>query len=439
MMSSENSMHCRHHISWALLLGLGIAALISQGCAGKGGAAGPGQRRGEGAMPVTVATVSQRDVPIDIEVIGNVEAYSTVTVKAQVGGQLVEVHFNEGDYVRKGDLLFEIDRRPLESTLNQAQANLARDEALVGQSEANLARDLAQQEYIHSQAERFAELFKAGISSKDQTEQIRANANAISQAVNADRAAIQSARAQIVAARAAVENAKLQLGYTTIRCPLDGRTGNLTVKRGNILVANATDLMTINQVQPVYVTFAVPESRLPEIKRYMAQGKIAVTAMMQDADAGKETGLLTFVDNAVDLTTGSIKLKATFPNPDRKLWPGQFVRVVLRLTTQPNGIVVPNQAVQTGQDGQYVYVVKSDKTVEMRTVVTGTRVDQDLVINKGLQAGEIVVTEGQLRLGPGSRVQVGEGRGGRPGGGGPGGGGGGRPEGGQPGRTRGSD
>ncbi len=212
--------------------------------------------------------------------------------------------------------------------------------------------------------------------------------------------------------------------------------GNLAVKLGNVVVPNSVDLMTINQVQPVYVTFSVPEARLAEIKRYMAQGKIPVYATTQDGQGQAESGLLTFVDNSVDPTTGTIKLKGTFPNAERRLWPGQFVRVILRLTTQPNGIVVPNQAVQTGQDGQFVFVVKTDQTVEMRPVVTGARVEQQIVIAKGLQPGETVVTEGQLRLGPGSKVRLRDGRGGegRPGEGGrPAGGGrpgGGRPEGG---------
>lgn len=371
-------------------------------------------------MPVTVANVAQRNVPIDIEVIGNVEAYSTVSVKAQVGGQLVKVFFNEGDFVHKGDQLFEIDQRPLQATANQLEANNARDQALLGQAEANLARDSAQLGYLQSQAARYAELFKQGIVSKDQTEQVQANANAFSQAVNADRAAIKSARAQVEASKASLENARVQLSYTSIRSPIDGRTGNLAVKLGNVVVPNSVDLMTINQVQPVYVTFSVPEARLAEIKRYMAQGRIPVYATTQDGQGQADTGVLTFTDNAVDPTTGTIKLKGTFPNPERRLWPGQFVRVVLRLTTQPNGIVVPNQAVQTGQDGQFVFVVKADQTVEMRPVVTGARVEQQIVIAKGLQPGETVVTEGQLRLGPGSKVRLREGRGGegRPGGGG---------------------
>jgi multidrug efflux system membrane fusion protein len=361
---------------------------------------------GSGDVPVTVATAAQKDVPVEIQVIGNVEAYSTITVKAQVGGQLTKVYFNEGDYVKKGELLFSIDHRPLEAALNQAIANAARDEAALGQAQANLAKDTAQSKYAEAQAKRYAELFKDGVVSKDQSEQLRANADAVAQTVVADDAAVESAKANIGASKATIDNARVQLGYTDIRSAINGRTGNLTAKQGNVIMANSMDLMTINEVEPIYVTFSVPESQLPAIKRYMALGKLSVRSRPQDDPGGEEAGSLTFVDNTVDMTTGTIKLKGTFPNTDRKLWPGQFVRVTLRLTTQPNAVVVPNEAIQTGQNGTFVYVVKPDKTVESRTVVTGARVGQDMVVDNGVQAGETVVTEGQLRLAPGSRVVV---------------------------------
>jgi multidrug efflux system membrane fusion protein len=274
------------------------------------------------------------------------------------------------------------------------------------QAEANLARDTAQEKFAQSQATRYEALFKEGVMSKDQTDQIRSNADALAQAVNADKAAIESAKAQVVSAKSSVENAKVQLSYTNILSPINGRTGNLAVKQGNIVAANTMDLMTINEVEPTYVTFSVPEANLPDIKRYMANGKLPVIATPQSDTSKRETGLLTFIDNAVDMTTGTIKLKGTFENKDRALWPGQFVRVTLRLRMQQNAMVLPNQAVQTGQEGQFVYVVKPNKTVEFRPVVTGARVDQDLVIEKGLQPGETVVTEGQLRLAPGTPVQL---------------------------------
>ena len=378
---------------------------------GGGGGKGGG-RRGGGDVPVTVANASHRDVPVEIQVIGNVEAYSTITVKAQVGGQLVGVYFKEGDFVKKGEKLFDIDPRPLEAAYNQVVANIARDQAALLQAQANMARDQANAKYQDAQAKRYAELFQAGVISKDQAEQLRASADASAQAVNADQAAIASAQAAIGASTATAENAKVQLGFTTIYSPINGRTGNLTVKQGNVVTANNMDMMTINQVEPIYVTFSVPEAQLTAIKKYMALGSLTVRTRPQDADtADEERGALTFVDNTVDVTTGTIKLKGTFPNTDHKLWPGQFVRVTLRLTTQQNAVVVPNEAIQTGQTGAFVYVVKQDKTVESRPVVTGARVEQDMVVSEGLAVGETVVTEGQLRLAPGSKVVVRDGRG----------------------------
>jgi len=408
------------HLSTPAVLALIFFAFIAlQGCGDKTVSAdkGPGQGKGgrgrggeTGPVPVVVAMVGEKTVPVNIDVIGNVEAYSTISVKAQIGGQLTLVSFHEGDFVKKGDLLFTIDPRPYEAQLNQADANLARDTAALSQAEANLARDMANEKYSRTEAGRYQKLAEQGIVSREQTDQIGASADALAQSVLADKAAIESARAQIVASKAAIENVKVQLSYTKIVSPIDGRTGNLTVKQGNIVAPNTMELMTITELEPIYVTFSVPESQLGDIKRYMAQGKLMVMATPQDDNTQKETGYLTFIDNAVDATTGTIKLKGTFQNADKKLWPGQFVRVTLQLTTRPNAVVVPNQAVQTGQDGQFVYVVKDDKTVEMRPVVTSTRVDQELVVDSGLQPGETIVTEGQLRLAPGSRVQVRDGR-----------------------------
>jgi multidrug efflux system membrane fusion protein len=387
-------------LTFALALALG-------GCSNSSAKANGRGRPGEsGPVPVVVATVSQRDVPINVDVIGNVEAYSTITVKAQVGGELTKVSFHEGDSVKKGDLLFTIDARPFQAQLSQAQANLARDTASLSQAEANLARDIANEKYAQDQATRYRGLFDQGVVSREQTDQMRSSADALSQTVLADKAAIESARAQIVASKAAVDTATVQMSYTTIFSPIDGRTGNIAVKQGNVVAANTSDLMTITEVQPIYVTFSVPEAQLGDIKRYMGQGQLPVQAAPQADTSSQESGVLTFIDNSVDATTGTIKLKGTFKNAANRLWPGEFVRVTLGLTTRPHATVVPNQAVQTGQDGQFVYVVKQDRTVEMRPVVTGTRVDQELVIDRGLAPGETVVTEGQLRLTPGSHVQV---------------------------------
>lgn len=391
----------------ALLAGV----LLATGCGKSTASANTNSKRGEG-VPVLVAKVVQKDVPIDLQVIGNVEAYSTISVKAQVGGELTKMYFKEGDYVKSGESLYDIDPRPLQAQLNQAEAVLAQNMAQLRQAEANLARDIANQKYAQAQSERYEKLTAEGVISKEQNEQYRTNADAQAQAVGADRAAIESAKAAIAATKANIENVKVQLGYTSIRSPIEGRTGNVMVKQGNIVAPNTVDLVTINQVSPIYVTFSVPESQLQPIKRYMSNGKLPVMAAPQDDPGGMQTGELTFIDNSVDSTTGTIKLKGTFVNSDRKLWPGEFVRVTLRMTTKPHALVVPNQAVQTGQDGTFVYVVKEDKSVESRPVVTSARIDQELVIDSGLEAGETVVTEGQLRLAPGMKVMVREGRGG---------------------------
>ena len=392
-------------------------ALLS-GCNTQGASADSGKSKKAdktGVVPVVVGTVGMRDVPMEIQVIGNVEAYNTINVVTQVSGQLTEAGFQEGDYVKKGALLFKIDPRPYEAAIQQAQANIERDNAMLAQAKANLSRDMAQEKYAKANAGRYKELVSEGIVSKDQSEQIESNADAISQAVAADNAAIESAKANIGASQAALETAKVNLSYTTITSPIEGRTGNLTVKQGNVVTANVTNLISINQVEPIYVTFAVPENHLAEIKAAMGQGRqLPVFATPQGEDNVKTQGNLTFIDNNVDMTTGTIKLKGTFANVDRKLWPGEFVRVILRVSTQTHALVVPNQAVQTGQNGQFVYVVKGDQTVESRPVVTGARVDQDLVVNKGLEPGELIVLEGQLRLAPGMKVKYDESRKKRP-------------------------
>jgi multidrug efflux system membrane fusion protein len=394
--------------------------------AGRGGRG----RGGGGAQPVVVAKVSQKDVPVDIAAVGNVEAFVLVTVRSQITGQLDKVFIHEGDMVRKGDPLFTIDPRPYQSALEQAAANLTRDQALLNQAEAQLARDASNAEYQQLTAERQGQLAAKGIISKDAADQVKSQADATAALVKADKAAVESAKAQMVVQQAAVDAARVQLGYTKIDSPINGRLGDVMVKTGNLVTANNTMLMTIAQIEPVFVTFSVPAVHLPTITRQLGGDKLSVVATPQDADMKSTEGKLTFVDNAVDPTTDTIKLKATFANTDRRLVPGQFARVSLRLNTIPNATVVPSQAVQTGQDGQFVFVVTDKATVDQRPVLVGQRVADDIVITKGLQPGETVVTEGQLRLEQGTRVQVGDanapGRGGRGGrgrrGGGEGGG-----------------
>jgi multidrug efflux system membrane fusion protein len=329
--------------------------------------------------PVTAAVVVQKTVPVQIRAIGNVEAYSTVGVKSQIGGELAKVHFREGQDVKKGDLLFTIDPRPYEAALKQA--------------EANLAKDTAQLENAREEVRRYAELVKKGYVAQEQYDQIRTNSAALEATVNAD--------------KALVENAKLQLKYCYIYSPITGRTGYLQSNQGNLIKANADNpIVTINQVQPIYVTFSVPEQYLDEIKKYMASGKLRVGASIGSDNSSPEEGVLTFVDNTVDVTTGTIKLKATFVNRQRRLWPGQFVNVSLTLSSQPDAIVVPSEAIQTGQSGQYVFVIKSDLTVDARPVTVARSLDGESVIGNGLKPGERVVTDGQLRLVPGAKVEI---------------------------------
>lgn len=357
-------------------------------------------------VPVTVANVIEKSVPLQIKVIGNVEAYSTIAVKAQIGGELVRVGFREGQDVKKGDLLFQIDARPYEQALRQAEANLARDTALTRQAEANLAKDIAQSKNAQSQAMRYAQLTKEGVISKEQNDQVRTSADALAESTRASQAAIESSRAAANADRATVERARLDVAYCAIRSPIDGRTGNLLVKEGNLVKANAdTPLVVINQVRPVYATFSVPEQQLSEIRKYMAVRKLIVEATVPNSSATPR-GELTFVDNAVDSTTGTIKLKATFSNNDRLLWPGQFVNIILTLATEHNVTVIPSEAVQTGQKGQFAFVVKKDRTVESRPLTIGRVLDRETVIENGVTPGEVVVTDGQLRLVPGATVQI---------------------------------
>jgi multidrug efflux system membrane fusion protein len=280
--------------------------------------------------------------------------------------------------VKKGDLLFTIDTRPYEAALKQA--------------EANLQRDMAQAKHAREDALRYESLIQKGVVPQQQYDKFRTDADAL--------------EATVIADRAAVENAKIQLGYCSIRSPIDGRTGSLIVHQGNHIKAEDINLVVINQIVPIDVTFSVPEQFLSEIKKFMASGKLQVEALVPMNDERPERGVIAFIDNAVDINTGTIRLKGTFPNHDKKLWPGQFVNVVLTLTTEPNAIVVPSQAIQTGQEGQYVFVVKQDLTVESRPVVTGRTVDTETVVQKGLSRDEKVVTDGQLLLYPGARVEI---------------------------------
>jgi membrane fusion protein, multidrug efflux system len=340
------------------------------------------------AVPVTVASAVQEPVAHELHEIGTVEAYSTVNVKAQITGQVISVHFREGQDVKKGDLLFTIDPRPFKAELDRARANLASDEAKLKQAE--------------DEERRWAELLKEGIGSQEQYDSTHATAGALRAAVDAD--------------KAAVRTAQLNLGYCTIASPIDGRTGTLVLHAGNIVKANDDKpMVTINQVRPVYVDFSVPEKDLGEIRRQMGSHRLEVDVTLPGQKQSPVRGDLSFIDNTVNTTTGTIALKGLFHNQDERLWPGQFVDVSLKLGELPNAVLVPSQAVQMGQEGTYLFVVGHDMKAEIRKVVTGESFGDKIVIERGLKAGETVVTDGQLRLFPGAKVKVKQSRDGREG------------------------
>ena len=360
---------------------LTLSACASQPETGAAPGAGRGGGRGgaQGPVPVTTATVLQKAMPLQISIIGTAEPVSTVSIRSQTTGQLISVNFTEGDEVTKGQQLFALDKRPLEAALEQAQANLARDEAQA----ANAA----------AMAKRYQDLADKGIAPREQVDTARASLAALNATVAADRAAL--------------ENAKVQLEYATIEAPISGRTGALMVHEGNLVRANDdTPLVVINQIMPMQVAFSIPEARLTELKRYMARGALRVMVSPPNDDAAPAAGRISFVDNAVDPATGTIKIKGTFPNADRRLWPGQFVNVTVELATERHSTVVSSAAVQAGQQGSFVFVVKPDQTVELRNVVVNRTAAAETIIASGLQPGETVVTDGHLRLVPGSRISV---------------------------------
>jgi multidrug efflux system membrane fusion protein len=351
------------------------------GCSGEASNASSANRAAA-AVPVTVASVTTADVPLQIKVIGKVEPLSTVSIKPQVEGQLAKVHFREGQEVKKDDLLFTIDPRPLEAALRQA--------------EANLARDVAQASNAGVEAERNARLLAQGFVSRDEHDQAQTRAAALKATVEADHAAI--------------ENAKLQLQYCYIRSPLDGRIGQILVHEGNVVKANETPMAVINQIRPINVAFSVPERDLGRIRARAAARPLAVQATLPADGMAPVNGSLTFIDNSVDTTTGTVLLKGEFANDQETLWPGQFVDVALTLDVDRGVVVVPAEAIQTGQQGAYVFVVKPDLTVDVRPVVVGRATGPAVIVTEGLAAEERVVTDGQIRLAPGFTVKIRDGQ-----------------------------
>jgi membrane fusion protein, multidrug efflux system len=366
---------------------------------------GQGQPKPAAAVPVTVTKVVAKQMPVDINAIGNVQTVVGVSIRPQVTGRVLKVNFKEGDYVKKGELLFTLDSRPFDEAVKEAQASLQHDISGVAQAQAVLAKDTAQAKYAATEADRYDVLMKEGVVSKEQAEQFKANADAYAATLKADGSSIETARAQVRQSQAAVDNAKVQLSYCQLRSPMDGRTGSSIVTEGNLVsTSDSTPLVTIDQVSPIYATFTVPEKYLSDVQKYASSAKLKVVAQL-DANTSR-VGTLSSFDNQVSQATGTLQLKASFQNDDNLLWPGRFVNIVLTLTNQPNAIVVPTQSVQTSQQGQFIYVVKADQTVEMRKIVLDRTVGDETVISSGLGAGETVITDGQLRVTPGAKVQI---------------------------------
>jgi membrane fusion protein, multidrug efflux system len=329
-------------------------------------------------VPVMVAKAGQQAMPVELNAIGTGQAYSTVSIESQVAGIVSTVHYTQGQFVKKGDLLVSLDDRPFQAALQLAQANLAKDKANLSLAEV--------------EAERYQKLYQSGVVPKEQLDEDLATAAADKAAVEAD--------------QASVETAKLNVSFCSIYAPIDGRVGSQLIYPGTVVKADDVPvLVVINQISPLYVNFSVPQQYLSEIKKYMARGRLPIQAVPSDNSA-PENGYLTFVNNTVDATTGTIQLNGTFQNSDLRLWPGEFVTVTLRLSEQANATVVPSQAVMTGQEGDYLFVVKPDMTVELRTVKVSVTEHGLSVITEGIKPGETVVTDGQVRLISGTKVRV---------------------------------
>jgi multidrug efflux system membrane fusion protein len=384
-----NRCPAKHEGPWRLLLHAGCGLILAlhllfilQGCSvsetqsDTGGKTTPSEKS---SVPVSVATSSRKDMPVEIQAVGSVAPFAAVGIKSQVSGLLEKVNFREGDPVKAGDLLFRIDPRPFDARLHQALAALAEDRAALDNA--------------RKQAARYRPAAEKGYVSEEQSDQVQTSVAVLAAAVAADEATVESAR--------------LDLDNCTIHAPISGYTGALLVDQGNLVKAEADQpLVTINQVKPIKVSFALSEQALPELKKYMAAGSLAVQVVPVGYRGDPLVGRISFLDNRVDATTGTIRLKATFANPDRILWPGQFVHVRLQLTTRRDATVVPTRAVQTSQNGNFVYLVDPEQRVELRPVTLGFSVGDESVIEKGLAVGETVVTDGQLRLAPGVKVSL---------------------------------
>lgn len=392
------------------LLLVGALAAAATGCVNKAQ-----QNFERPPAPVTVAPAVAQDVSNYLDALGKIVARETVSIKPQVSGRIMQIHFTDGANVKTGQLLFTIDPRPFEANLKQAQANLARDAALKKQAEANLAREVAREKWGRNQVERYRTLVEQGVVAKEQYEQLRAEYDSLLANSEAARAMVRSADETIKVDQAAIETAKVQLSYCYIRSPIDGRAGQRLVDVGNVVNSGggtnnstANALLVIDRLNPIYADFTISQANLSAVQDEMRRGSLTAEVRLPDTNGDSVTGQLTFVDNAVQNETGQVTLRATLPNPDQRFWPGRFVNVRLHLSTVQGAVLVPVSAPQMSANGSYVYVVKPDSTAEQRQVSLGQRQGDLIIIEKGIAAGEQVVTNGQLGVTPGGKVQVGQ-------------------------------
>jgi len=406
-------MNREHSLSYRLNTVVLIAALAAaaSGCVNKAQ-----QNFERPPAPVTVAPAVSQDVSNYLDALGKIVARETVSIKPQVAGRITQIHFTDGANIAKGQLLFTIDPRPFEANVKQAQANLSRDGALKKQAEANLAREVAREKWGRAQVERYGTLVEQGVVAKEQYEQLRAEYDSLRANSEAARAVVRSADETIKVDNAAIETAKVELSYCFIHSPIDGRAGQRLVDIGNVVNPGGTSnnqsnnqensLLVIERINPIYADFTISQNHLSAVQREMQQGSLRTEVRLPDSGNDAVTGQLTFVDNAVQDQTGQVTLRATLPNPDHRFWPGRFVNVRLVLSTTTGAVLVPVSAPQMSANGSYVYVVKADSTAEQRQVSLGQRQGDLIVVEKGVNAGEQIVTNGQLGVTPGGKVLV---------------------------------
>jgi membrane fusion protein, multidrug efflux system len=410
-MKREQSLNSPGRLKRALLIPAILFSLT--GCVNKAQ-----QNFDRPPAPVTVAAAVSQDVSNYLDSLGKIVARETVAIQPQVSGRITQIHFSDGANVKRGQLLFTVDPRPFEANLKQAQANLSRDVAMKKQAEANLAREVAREKWGLTQVERYRTLVEQGVVASEQYQQLRADYDTLRANTEAARATVRSAEETIKVNNAAIETARVQLSYCYIHSPIDGRAGQRLVDVGNVVnpgggtggdPASGTPsnaLLVIERLNPIYADFTISQNSLSAVQQQMREGTLRAEVRLPDTNDDAVFGQLTFVDNAVQNETGQVTLRATLPNPDQRFWPGRFVNVRLVLSTLQSAVLVPATAPQMSAAGSYVYVVKPDSTAEQRPVSLGQRQGDLIVVEKGVAAGERIVTDGQLGVTPGGKVAV---------------------------------